>query len=62
MTDKDIQNNHPCFECARTGKGGAYYKSIGHPIIVCSIDNHESINIVGLKLALDHLHEKCPKK
>ena len=55
-----MADEHPCFDCAKNGKGGAYYKAIGNPIIRCSVDNHESIDIVGLKLALDHLYEKCP--
>lgn len=59
MSEKD---SHPCFDCARDGNGGAYYKAIGHPIIVCDNDKHESICIIGLKQGLDSLYEDCPLK
>ena len=56
------EDTHECFECAKTGRGGAYYKWFGHPIIVCSVDNHESIAIIDLKQGLDHLYKDCPLK
>lgn len=54
------KDQHPCFDCAREGRSGAYYKVIGHPIIVCDKDKHESIVIIDLKQGLDSLYENCP--
>ena len=47
---------HPCIICEMVTW------RFPHPIYVCGVDNHESIAIVGLEQALDHLHKDCPKK
>lgn len=59
MTEEE-KKDHPCFKCARDGDGGAYQK-FPHPIVVCSVDDHESIDILGLKNTLDSLYKKCPR-
>ena len=60
MTDKNY-DDHPCFECARNGEGGAIY-DFPHPAVKCVVDNHRSLDILGdLKTCLDGLYKKCPK-
>ena len=60
MTDNDY-DDHPCFKCARNGEGGATY-DFPHPALICVVDNHRSLDILGdLKTCLDGLYKKCPK-
>ena len=60
MTDKNY-DDHPCFECARRGEGGATY-DFPHPAVKCIVDNHRSLDILGdLRICLDGLYRKCPK-
>lgn len=56
MTEKA---DHPCFECARSGKGGVY-QDFPHPRLVCSVDGHNKLDILGLKHTLDCLYNDCP--
>ena len=57
----DENNDHPCFECARKGEGGATY-DFPHPAVKCIVDNHRSLDILGdLKTCLDGLYKECPK-
>lgn len=56
-----MTDDHPCFECARNGEGGAIY-DFPHPAVKCTVDNHRSLDILGdLKTCLDGLYEECPK-
>ncbi len=47
---------HPCILCEMVKW------KFPHPIYVCGVDDHESIAIIGLEQALDHLLQDCPKK
>lgn len=61
MTDRN-DDDHPCFECARNGEGGAMY-DFPHPAVRCVVDDHRSLDILGdLKTCLDDLYRECPKR
>lgn len=61
MTDGN-NDDHPCFECARNGEGGAMY-DFPHPAVRCVVDDHRSLDILGdLKTCLDDLYRECPKR
>lgn len=56
----DEKDGHPCFDCAKSGEGGAFQPTPMHPIIKCSVDGHTSIVIIDLRQGLDHLYSDCP--
>ncbi len=58
---KELDKEFPCFKGAREGKCGCYQK-LPHPILVCSIDQHEVIDIVGGSYAFEELYKNCPLK
>lgn len=60
MSDKNNYDDHPCFACARKGEGGATY-DFPHPALMCVVDNHKSLDLLGVKQCLDDLYKKCPK-
>ena len=47
---------HPCIQCEMVRW------KFPHPIYVCGVDDHESIAIIDLEQALDHLYKECPKQ